>query len=80
MIFFSNILLELKENNPVQIISTSDKWNEKMENYLNLLFIKWQYVFGAHIEAARFMKIQFYVVEVNKDDKLDLMLGKTKYF
>lgn len=80
MIFFSNILMKLKDQNPVQIITTSDKWDEELDNYLKLLLVNWQYVFGAHIEAARFMKTQFNVVKVKKEDKLDLMLGKTKYF
>lgn len=65
-----------KENNTnIQMIAASVNWTRKMNEYLNSLFVKWQYVFGSHLEAARYMNIEFNVMLV-KDNKLEKILGK----
>lgn len=76
MEFFSRILKEIKDVNPVQIISASVKWNRLINNYLNQLFVNWQYIFGSHLDAVNYMNIQFTIVEVDKENKIKLMLGK----
>ncbi|XP_060864055.1 putative ATP-dependent RNA helicase TDRD12 isoform X2 [Metopolophium dirhodum] len=72
---FLQILTKLKEKEGcnIQFISASVKWNKDVDTFLNRLFIKWQYIFGSPLEAARYMKINFYVVQV-KDDKLEKIL------
>lgn len=65
-----------KENNiNMQMIAASVKWSRKINEYLNWLFVKWQYVFGSHLEAACYMNIEFNVMHV-KDNKLEKILGK----
>ncbi|XP_015363727.1 PREDICTED: putative ATP-dependent RNA helicase TDRD12 [Diuraphis noxia] len=82
---FLQILTELKkkeEKYGIQLISTSVKWNKDVDIFLNQLFVKWQYIFGSPLEAARYMKIGFNLVQV-KDDKLEKILeflkNNTKY-
>lgn len=77
---FLQILTELKkkEGCRIQLISASVKWNKDVDTFLNQLFIKWQYIFGSPLEAARYMKIEFNFVQV-KDDKLEKILRKTNY-
>lgn len=72
---FLQILTKLKEKEEcsIQLISASVKWNKDIDTFLNKLFIKWQYIFGSPLEAARYMKIGFNVVQV-KDDKLEKIL------
>jgi len=79
MSYFLQILTKLKEKEKcnIQFISASVKWNKDVDTFLNQLFIKWQYIFGSPLEAARYMKINFYVVQV-KDDKLEKILRKKK--
>jgi len=74
---FLQILTKLKEKEgcSIQLISASVKWNKDVDTFLNKLFIKWQYIFGSHLEAARYMKVGFNVVQV-KDDKLEKILRK----
>lgn len=76
---FLQILTKLKEKEGcnIQLISASVKWNNDVDTFLNQLFIKWQYIFGSPLEAARYMKINLYVKQV-KDDKLEKILGKKK--
>lgn len=77
--FFLNTLKKLKENtNNIQLICTSIKWINKLDKYLKLLFVKWQYIFGSHLEAAQYMKIGFNVVQV-KDNKLEQILSIASY-
>lgn len=67
--------MKLKENtNNIQMISASVKWTKDIETFLNQLFVKWQYIFGSHLEAAHYMKIGFSVV-LGKN-KLEKVLGK----
>jgi len=78
---FLQILTELKkkeEGCDIQLISTSVKWNTDVDTFLNQLFIKWQYIFGSPLEAARYMKIRFNFVQV-KDDKLEKILRNKKF-
>jgi len=79
MSYFLQILTKLKEKEGcnIQLISASVKWNNDVDTFLSWLFIKWQYIFGSPLEAARYMKINFYVVQV-KDDKLEKILRKKK--
>jgi len=80
MIYFFKILKKLKEKtNNLQLISASVKWTKEIDEFLNLLFVKWQYIFGSHLEAARYMKIGFNVVQV-KDDKPGQILSIASYF
>jgi hypothetical protein len=78
--YLFKILIKLKEKEKynIQLISASVKWNEEVDTFLNQLFMKWQYIFGSPLEAARYMKIGFNVVHV-KDDKLEKILRK-QYF
>lgn len=61
------------------MISASVKWSKEIEEFLNLLFVKWQYIFGSHLEAARYMEIGFYVVHV-ENNKLEKILGTVCYY
>lgn len=63
----------------VQCIATSVRWTKEVDEFLNELFIKWQYIFGSHLEAVHYMKIGFNVVHV-KDDKLEKILRNTSCF
>lgn len=75
MISFLTILMKLQENKKnIQMISTSVKWTKNIDTFLNKLFVKWQYIFGSHLEASRYMKIRFNVVLAK--DKLEKVLGK----
>ncbi|CAI6372649.1 unnamed protein product [Macrosiphum euphorbiae] len=76
---FLQILTKLKEKEGcnIQLISASVKWNNDVDTFLNQLFIKWQYIFGSPLEAARYMKINLYVKPV-KDDKLEKILELLK--
>ncbi|XP_060837177.1 putative ATP-dependent RNA helicase TDRD12 isoform X2 [Rhopalosiphum padi] len=73
--YLFKILIKLKEKEKynIQLISASVRWNEEVDTFLNQLFLKWQYIFGSPLEAARYMKIGFNVVHV-KDDKLEKIL------
>lgn len=76
MFYFLNCLLKLKENSrDLQLISTSVTWSKNIDNFLNKLFVNWQYVFGSHLEAARYMKIEVRLVQL-QNDKLKKLLGK----
>lgn len=76
MVQLLKVLTKCKENNPnIQMIAASVKWTRKMNEYLNKLFVKWQYVFGSHLEAACYMNIEFNVMHV-KDNKLEKIFGK----
>lgn len=75
MSYIVNCLLKLKENRNIQFISASVTWSKDIEDFLKQLFVKWQYIFGSHIEAARYMKIGLQLVHV-KNDKLKELLGK----
>lgn len=67
--------MKLKKNTDnIQMISASVKWTKDIEAFLNQLFVKWQYIFGSHLEAARYMKIGFSVVLAR--NKLEKVLGK----
>lgn len=80
MIYFLNILKKLKEKTSnIQLISASVKWSKEMDKFLNLLFVKWQYIFGSHLEAARYMKVGFNIVQV-KENKLEQILSIMSYF
>lgn len=74
MLYFFKILTKLKENN-IQIISASVKWTKDVDAFLNQLFVKWQYIFGSHLEAACYMKVGFNLVQL-KDDKLSTISCK----
>ncbi|XP_050523372.1 putative ATP-dependent RNA helicase TDRD12 isoform X2 [Daktulosphaira vitifoliae] len=69
MFYFFDLLTKLKENRQIQFISASVKWNKYLDEYLKRLFVDWQYVFGSHFEAARYMNIGFYII-TSKNDKL----------
>lgn len=71
--------LKEKEGSRIQLISASVKWNKAVDAFLNQLFVKWQYIFGSPLEAARFMKIRFNVVQVQAD-KLEIILRKQNLF
>lgn len=75
MAYFSQLLIKLgeKEGCSIQLISTSVKWNKEVDMFLNQLFLKWQYIFGSPLEAVRYMKMGFNVVQV-EDDKLEKIL------
>ncbi|XP_025202131.1 putative ATP-dependent RNA helicase TDRD12 [Melanaphis sacchari] len=75
MTYFYQILMKLKarEGCSIQLISASVKWNKEVDTFLKQLFLKWQYIFGSPLEAARYTKIGFNVVQV-KDDKLEKIL------
>lgn len=75
MSYFLNCLLKFEEHRDIQFISASVTWSKDIEDFLNQLFVKWQYIFGSHIEAARYMKIGLQLVYV-KNDKLKELLGK----
>lgn len=79
MVYFYKILIQLKEKvSNLQMISASVKWTKDVDDFLNRLFVKWQYIFGSHLESARYMKIGFNIVHF-KDDKPKEILGKTSY-
>lgn len=61
------------------MISVSVKWTKNMDEFLNHLFVKWQYIFGSHLEAARYMKIGFHVVHA-KGDKFRQISGIEIHF
>lgn len=80
MVYFYKVLIQLKTKiSNLQMISASVKWTKYVDHFLNRLFIKWQYIFGSHLEAARYMKIGFNIVHV-KDNKLEKILGEISYF
>lgn len=68
-----------ENTNNVQFISTSIKWTKDVDEFLNALFVKWQYIFGSPLEAAHYMKIGFNIVHV-KNDKLEKILRKINIF
>lgn len=69
-------VMELKNILPrIQLISASVKWTQDMDEFLKLLFHKWQYIFGCHLEAARYMKTEFYIVHL-KTNKLKIISCK----
>lgn len=75
MVQLLKVFAKCKENNTnVQMIASSVKWTRRMNEYLNCLFVKWQYVFGSHLEAACYMNIEFNVMHM-KDNKLEKILG-----
>ncbi|XP_025420540.1 putative ATP-dependent RNA helicase TDRD12 isoform X2 [Sipha flava] len=74
MVYFYKIFIQLKESiSNLQMISASVKWTKEVDDFLNRLFVKWQYIFGSHLEAARYMKIGFHFVHFS-DNKLDKLL------
>lgn len=80
MVYFYKIFIQLKKSiSNLQMISASVKWTKDVDDFLNRLFVKWQYIFGSHLEAARYMKIGFNIVHFN-NSKLEKLLGKTIYF
>ncbi|VVC26106.1 Hypothetical protein CINCED_3A001557 [Cinara cedri] len=67
-------LLKFKnKSNDIQFISSSVSWSKDIDNFLNQLFVKWQYIFGSHLEATRYMQIGFSLVQV-QNDKLEKIL------
>lgn len=74
MFFIFDLLTELKENRQIQFISASVKWSKNLDEYLMRLFVEWQYVFGSHFEAARYMEIGFHIITSQKD-KLSKISG-----
>lgn len=75
MPYFFNILKKLNEKtNKIQMISASVKWTKDMDTFFSQLFVKWQYIFGSHLEAARFQKVGFHVIHVK--DKLESISSK----
>lgn len=75
MAYFTQLLIKLREKKEcsIQLISASVKWNKEVDMFLNQLFLKWQYIFGSPLEAVRYMKIGFNVVQV-EDNKLEKIL------
>ncbi|XP_050427955.1 putative ATP-dependent RNA helicase TDRD12 [Adelges cooleyi] len=67
MLYFFKLLSKLKEEKPIQFVAASVKWSKHVDEYLDALFVKWQYVFGSHLEAARYMKIGFHVIPAVTD-------------
>lgn len=79
MFFCLENLMQLKEKfNNIQLISASVKWSKDMDAFLNKLFVKWQYIFGSHLEAARYRRIGFNIVQV-MDDKLKNISSKISF-
>lgn len=75
MVHFSKIISSVKEKiNNLQMIAVSVKWTNGMHTFISLLFFKWQYIFGSHLEAARFMNVRFSVVQV-ENNKLEKITG-----
>lgn len=76
MEYFLNLLLKVKEANSenIQFISASVKWTRDIDEFFNKLCVKWQYIFGSHLEAARYTKVGFNVVKV-QNDKKEKVLG-----
>lgn len=80
MLFCLENLIKLKESsNYIQMISVSVKWTKDIDEFLNKLFVKWQYIFGSHLEAARYRRISFNIVKV-MDDKLEKISSKISYY
>lgn len=77
--FFANEKQLKSRKSNIQMISASINWNTNLDEFLKTVFVKWQYIFGCHFEAARYMNMGFNVVQV-KDDKLEHILSKIYNF
>lgn len=79
MIHFSKIISSIKEkNNNLQMIAVFVKWTIETHTFISQQFIKWQYIFGSHLESARYMNVIFRVVQV-EDNKLKKVAGMSFY-
>lgn len=74
------MLLDTRNDfNEIQFISTSVKWSEDMDEFLKDYFYEWQYIFGCHLEAARYLNIQFCVVHLKKNKLKMISCKKTQF-
>lgn len=58
------------KTNNIQFISASVRWTKDVDDFLKKLFVKWQYIFGSSLEAARYMKVGLNIVH-SKNSKLE---------
>jgi len=75
MFHFSKIITVVKkEINDFQMIAVSVKWSREIHAFMSKLFIKWQYIFGCHLQAAYYMNVRFNFVQA-ENNKMEKILG-----
>lgn len=63
----------------VQLVSTSVRWTKNIDEFLKKMFNLWQYIFGCHLEAARYINIEFYVVHLKLNKLKMISCEKTQF-
>lgn len=75
MFHLSKIITVVKEEiNNFQMIAVSVKWTREIHAFMSRLFIKWQYIFGCHLEAAHYLNVRFNFVQAEKN-KMKKIVG-----